>query len=47
MILLDKVQPCEEIFHDSTTLVTLLSVGLIVIALCVFFIVRYRNSKQQ
>ncbi len=47
MTLLDKVQPCEAIFTDSTTLVTLLSVGLIVIALCVFFIVRYRNSKQQ
>ena len=47
MTLLDKVQPCEEIFHDSTTLIAVLSVGLIVIALCTFFIVRYRNSKQQ
>ncbi|MBR4214254.1 MAG: hypothetical protein IKR94_02950 [Bacteroidales bacterium] len=46
MTLLDKVQPCEEIFHDSTTLLTVLSVGLIVIALCTFFIVRYRKSKQ-
>ena len=47
MILLDKVKPCEAIFNDSTTLLTLLSVGLIVTALCVYFIVRYRKTKQQ
>ncbi|MBP5503823.1 MAG: hypothetical protein J6Y24_13655 [Bacteroidales bacterium] len=46
MILLDKVKPCEAIFTDSTTLLTVVSVGLIVIALCTFFIVRYRKSKQ-
>ena len=46
MILLDKVKPCEAIFTDSTTLIAVLSVGLIVIVLCTFFIVRYRKSKQ-
>ncbi len=46
MILLDKVKPCEAIFTNSTTLITVVSVGLIVIALCTFFIVRYRKSKQ-
>lgn len=46
MTLLDKVQPCEEIFHDSTTLVTLLSVGLIVIALCILSAIAILNNNR-